>query len=332
MTDSKRSRSKGALNSLLSSKSDHPDSKEPSFSSEHLGKNVTSITPESSDDPFNEVTKKTSLDTADDPILLDHSDETVLVQDSILNERSSVENIDAKPQKIKPKKSNKRASTNKGGRVSGVAISLSIIALLGSGYSIFSQDAIQQTLKESLGSLESSLYELADRSDLLESSLSSTAQTVSTNSDEIVELQTMRTDLLSINQAIDSIRQEANQVGKSIETQKQTLDEHGDLIKGLKSDVKALEKRPKPVVRKVVNTPKAKPKKPVENSNSIQGATVSTIDQWGASSYVMLRDKEGNWIPLQRGDSYKGWRFIGSTGDKALFRNGAKSKKLEVEL
>lgn len=237
----------------------------------------------------------------------------------------------AKPEKIRPKKLKTTSSKDGGSKtLSGAAIGLSLIAILGSGYSILSQSGIQEKLAEGIASVESSIADITDRTDLFQSNLSSVKQTVSENSAGLSKLDEIQVNVREISQAINMIQEKADQVSDQLKANKSSLDGHDQLISSLQADVKKLNARPKPVARKAVSKPAPK-KKPVVSRNSIEGATLATVDRWGASSYVMLRTSDGVWVPLQRGDMYKGWRFTGFTGEKALFKKGSTIKKLTLE-
>lgn len=284
------------------------------------------------------------IDSGDDVLVSDPfheaansgNDDVISVEKSIKNDelpfdQPSIQSKKEKPQKLKFNKSKSTTNQNKSIKViSGVAIVLSSIAIIGSGYSILSQEGVRQKLTEGFVSIESSISDLTDRSDLFQSSLSGITSDVSANTADISKLKSLQSDLANIHQEINLLRSEANQVNDLLITHKQTLGDHGSVLSELQKSVKKLNERPKPVVRKVSAT-KTPPKKVITNSNTIEGAELSTIDRWGLQSYVVLRDSDGKWIPLQRGDVYKGWRFTGITGEKAFFNNGSQTKKLTVE-
>ena len=278
--------------------------------------------PEKSDsDPFRQAANSGK----DEIISFDSTAET----DETAIEAHVQEPQEIKPQKFKPKKV-KTASNQKNAStlVSGVAIAFSTIAILGSGYSILSQDGIKQKLSEDFASLELSISDLTDHSDLFQSSLSNVKSDVATNTTEIGNIRNLNGDIQSIHQSIKGIRDEANQVSELINAHKQTLGDHDKDIADLLKNVEKLNERPTQVVKRVVQ---AEPKPVVSNSNVIEGASLATIDRWGAQSYVVLRDENGKWIPMKHGDTYKGWIYSGLVGEEALFKKGSQSKKLTVE-
>lgn len=263
------------------------------------------------------------LDSADVEI---YPDEILPIEDKQTHHVS-----EPKIEKVSSKKTIKSERKNSSGSLPGVAIVLSILALLSSGYSIFSQDSIKQGIAEATASLESSIADISDRTDLFQFNLASIKQSVFDNSSDISRIEGIESEVLQLQESINSIRSAADQVNDLIQSHKSQLGEHNQQIENLQSDVKRLSVKPKPVIKKVSAKSKTKSKPVVINSNSVEGATLSAIDQWGTSSYVVLRDSSGDWIPLQRGDKYKGWRYTGTTGDHALFKKGSKTKKLATE-
>jgi hypothetical protein len=332
-------------NVLSPSKSRKPEESSEESVKPAKNENVTSIDTASEQikvqkaepsDPFEEAEIQ-----SDDVIVVEEVEEPELSVSQIIAETNDLKPAQelvpetvgkAKPEKVKPKKAKKTSEKNTSGKgLSGAAIVLSLIAIAGSGYSILSQDGIKQRLAEGNATVESSIADLTDRTDLVQSSLSGMKQSIAENSSDINRLQGIEGEVLKLHESINSIRSEADQVSELIQGHKTTLGEHDEQIANLQSDVKRLASKPKPVAKKTTTRAKAKPKPVVTNSNSIEGATLSTIDQWGSSSYVVLRDESGDWIPLQRGDKYKGWRYSGSTGEQALFKKGSKTKKLRME-
>lgn len=265
-----------------------------------------------------------------EPIPTETEPEPVAIKTNKVSDIKPEKVSKSKLENINPKRA-KQTSTQKGSSklLSGTAIVLSLIAIAGSSYSILSQSGIKEKLAEGIAAVESSIADLTDRTDLFQSSIASVKQSVSDNSFDIAKLQGLQGDVLQLHEAINVIRSEADQVNNIIQAHKTTLGEHDKLITDLEGNVKKLSIRPKTVVKKT--TVKPKPKPVVTNTNSIDGATLSTIDRWGSSSYVVLRDEAGKWVPLQRGDLYKGWRYSGTTGDEALFKKGSETKKLTVE-
>ena len=347
MTANKKPDLGDSLAKVLSPRKKQFESHDVASGNDSRNENVTPIdsvgapvkTVEEITDPFSEAEKEYK----DEAIsVIDESPETehVLKIDKPESDDSQTQKVhDLKPERViksKPEKQTlnklKRNSEPKdtGKVLLGTAIILSIMAIGVSGYSLQSQDGIKEKLEEGMASIESSIANLNDRTDLFELSISGFKQSISDNSTGIAKLEDLqRNDVLQLKESINAIRSEADQVKELLRVQKTTVDEHGKLIKDIQSDVKQLASRPKPSTNKQVV--KVKPKAVEMNSNSIEGAILSTIDRWGSSSYVVLRDESGNWIPLQRGDNYKGWRYSGSTGNEALFKKGSETKKLTVE-
>lgn len=90
----------------------------------------------------------------------------------------------------------------------------------------------------------------------------------------------------------------------------------------LDGKVKAIEKRVAPSR----NNPS-----PVFNvANNIEGATLESVDTWNNLAFVNLRDTNGKWVSLQKGQSFKGWVVKSIEDSKVIFNRGGQSGQNKV--
>ena len=233
-----------------------------------------------------------------------------------------------KARKRRPRTSNFKAPIKKGGGViSGIALALSIIAMGGSGYHMYSQGEAGQIIKNAIDQAEEKAGAFASVFQKFTDDFKLTKNEVQNNTNRVVILEQLAKKMDSFELTISSIQEEVQAANGNIEKNQRLLStfesQLSDFSKVLNSRQK--QKVSKRVVRKKVQEIVK------EDTNKIAGAKVTTIDQWGLESSVMLRDSHDGWIPLSTGDFYKGWRFIGVTEGEAYFTKGTKKRQLRAE-
>ena len=232
--------------------------------------------------------------------------------------------INAKPKKIK-------TSTQKkpGSFIGVIALLVSVGAAGIAGYSVINQKAGHAEAMNSMESLDSAIGTLNTRTDELTAELAGTQKGVQSNSDSLVGVDGIGKNIQELQVTISAMRRELNAFKGSLEANSAYIDSHQKQIDELSDQIKKLNARaasaPKQIVKKA-------PMKQVNTDNSlIEGAYVASIDLWGTQPYVMLREENGNWVPLTMGNYYKGWRLEGAIGSEAVFQKGSKTKRLIIK-
>lgn len=271
-------------------------------------------------DPFEE-SKKTSPSFLQDT----NSDATELEEefDIVSNE----DPIELKSKKLR--KPDGRWKLNGVGVAASIAVAISFFSVTLSSYAIRSQDRIEELSKNGIEYLENAVGTLTSRTDELAADLNGAKRTIEENSASAGRLETVISEIEGVKVAISNIKSEMLEARSALDDQKNALALQ-------KAQVRELEVRNVEITKAAKASPKASPKKAyVEQSKdhtSLEGAIVASIDTWGAQPYVMLRESDGDWVPLTMGDLYKGWRFTGAiSSDGALFKKGNKTKKLKVD-
>lgn len=181
----------------------------------------------------------------------------------------------------------------------------------------------------SMESLVSAIGTINTRTDELAAELAGTQKDVQSNSDGLVGVDGIRKNIQEMQTTMSATRGELNAIKGSQEANSASIDAHQKKIDELMDLIKKLNARAASVTKKVVQ------KVPVKQVNIdpslIEGAYVASIDLWGAQPYVMLRDENGNWVPLTTDDYYRGWRLEGAVGYEAVFQNGSKTKRLTIK-
>ena len=234
---------------------------------------------------------------------------------------------------VKPAKRSKSPMPAKqsksGGRLlSGAALTVALIALIGSGYVGFQQATGEVDVRQSIAGMKESMTELTFSNDEIASDLSDTQSVVQVNGSRIATIEQFGSDLQMLQTAINGIQDELVGIKSGLENQRKILDEHRLDIDNVDKQVKTLNERPP--TRTIVKQVKAPAPQP-QAAPTLDGATVASIDMWGSQPYVVLRDRDGGWIPLQTGDYYQGWRLQGAVGNEAIFKSGSKTRRMTVE-
>lgn len=232
--------------------------------------------------------------------------------------------LDKKPQKLKAPKNSKP-----GGLMSAIALLVSVGALGVAGYSVISQKSGQEAALKNVESLDVAIGHLNTRADELTADLSGAQKSVQSNADRLVSIEGIRKDLQIMNTTVSAMRGELDGLKGKLEANTTSIGKHQQRISELNDELKKLNARAASAPKRVVQ--KAPVQQVSTNPSDLEGAYVASIDLWGTQPSVMLRETNGNWIPLTRGDYYKGWRLEGADGYEAVFQQGAKTKRLTVK-
>jgi len=227
------------------------------------------------------------------------------------------------PKKVKP--ANKR--NWKGGTVSGVALVMSFLALLGTGYSGITHNEYGQEVNHALNEINSVIETLTEKTNQMVADIVATKAYNDIFTTKIGLIDSLAIEMKTMKKSIDGLGNEVDSLSMKLEGQVKTIGEHSEQLVDLKNKYKALTKKPK-----IVRTTRKKTPKVVRGDPSmIAGARLASLDLWGTQPYAVLRDPSGKWIPLTSGDYYKGWRFSGAVGPEAIFKKGQILKKITIE-
>jgi hypothetical protein len=174
-----------------------------------------------------------------------------------------------------------------------------------------------------------SIFDLNLRNEEITKGLSDTRLSVQNNDARIATLGQVHSDIQVIRSALTGVQDELIDIRAGFDNQKKALDEHRSDIDLVSQEVKTLSERPpvRQVVREVRTAPQAK----AQPAGTLEGATLASIDMWGSQRYVVLRDDAGAWVPLQAGDTYRGWFLQSASGNEAVFKAGTKTRRMAVE-
>ena len=232
------------------------------------------------------------------------------------------------PVSEQPNQKSRKSNPGGGKILIASALTISLAALVASGYIGFQQVTGEVNVSQSISDIKESLSALASRDNEIAEDLSDTQSIVQVNGSRVTTIEQFGRDLRTMQVAIEDIHVELGGIKTVLDTQKKVIDEHRQDIDNMGKQVKILNDRP--VVKTIVQKVAAPAPQPQLN-HSLEGATVASIDMWGSQPYVVLRDRNGGWIPLQTGEYYQGWRLQGAVGNEAIFKSGSKTRRLAVE-
>lgn len=237
--------------------------------------------------------------------------------------------IPPKPSKQKPVKP-KVVKTGNGGKVLGVtAVVISLSALVFSAYIGFQQSNGVESIRQSMVGMTESIFDLNLRNEEVSKGLVDTQSAVDANNTKIATLGQLQSDIRGIRGALNGVQDELTDIRAGLNNQRKILDEHRSDIDWVSKEVKTLSERPP--VRQVVREVRIAPQAKVQTQSTLEGATLASIDTWGSQPYVVLRDDTGDWVPLQTGDTYRGWYLQSASGSEAVFKAGTKTRRMVVE-
>lgn len=238
--------------------------------------------------------------------------------------------VEPEPIPVKAKTSKKKASqVSSGGKLlGGSALVVSLLALGVSGVLGFNQLDSGSQIRQTVFGLQESIADLVTQDGEITQSLAQAQLAVSENTARISDIEQFRSDLTTMSTVLDSIENELGDIKTTLGDHQKTLDEHRLDIDVVSKDVKTLSERP---VRTVVKTLPTPAPQTVAEVQTLEGATVASIDMWGVEPYVVLQDSSGGWVPLKVGDYYRGWKLQGAVNGEAIFKVGSKVRRLRVE-
>jgi septal ring factor EnvC (AmiA/AmiB activator) len=135
---------------------------------------------------------------------------------------------------------------------------------------------------------------------------------------------------------LDSVTRSQNQ---EIAEALASLQQSQDHLEALKSNFQGLSQSQKEIVKiaerkiaqaRVAPAPEhTEPSRPIISS-TLGTAAIESMDSWGNTQYVVIRDSSGEWISVRKGNTYDGWLFTGATNEYAVFTRGDRTMKVKI--
>jgi methyl-accepting chemotaxis protein len=229
-----------------------------------------------------------------------------------------------KPTKIKPEK-----SKTAGKFIGACALVVSMIAIAIGGYSVASQKKLVAENELSRNSVDQALGNLTTKADDITVDVIGAKKEIQRNKSAISSMDYLGADMNEIKTALKDIRTQMNEMKQSIEANTKSIEVQQLNIDTAKESMESLSTRVTIQRQPVRRAPS--PASSTVTSAILEGARVASIDLWGSESSVMLKESNGNWLPLSDGDYFKGWRLEGTEDGVAIFRRGDKTTRLVVE-
>lgn len=245
--------------------------------------------------------------------------------------REPVDNRNALP--ATPERVSKSTQKKVKTPVSGVGVAallFSLVAVAIGAISIVSQKQFIAINDVNRDSVEQAIGSLTAKTDVLSVEVMGAQKEISLNSDAISSLETLSTETAGYEASLEAIRSNITELKQSVESNSKAIGEQQLSIASAKESLEQLSNkmviqrqpvRKAPQVRTDINT----------TTTLLEGASVASIDSWGTQTNVMLKESDGNWLPLSEGDYFKGWRLEGTEEGVAVFRRGDKTTKVIVE-
>ena len=204
------------------------------------------------------------------------------------------------------------------------------LAILLSGYTFISQKSQLINSKRNFDDLNISVGQLNTKTDELGADVSGVKKDVQSHSSQLDKVNNIEIELSNLQKSVNSLRSDIDDLQAGLNSQKKDIIELQKDIKTLDQKIdKKLSQKPRPVARK--QSPRRSAKPAVHKPNYIEGAYVASIDLWGIRPYAMLKDKDNKWVPLSKGDTYKGWKLNSLSSQQAVFKKGKSTLTLKVK-
>lgn len=210
------------------------------------------------------------------------------------------------------------------------ALLISLVAVSIGAFSVVSQKQFIASNELNRDSVEQAIGSLTTKADALSVEVKGIQKEISLNSEAISSLEMLSTEMAGLKASIEAMRSNIAELKQNVDSNSKAIGEQQLSIASSKESLEQLSNkmviqrqpvRKVPQVRTDINT----------TTTLLEGASVASIDSWGAQSSVMLKESDGNWLPLSEGDYFKGWRLEGTEDGVAVFRRGDKTTKVIVE-
>ena len=283
------------------------------------------------DTPFEDAKKNSGhneLEDISDLIHLDGVDEEVDVKEEPVLTQPVAPPKKLKKEKIKPT----RPKSN--GKIIGI-FSL-IVSVAAVGIASYTAIAIKSEKNNAIASQEKTdeaIGQLNKTTTELSSDLSKTKRNVESVTAQKAQMAEFNKGMGLLKSDISLIKNEMNELKSRLEASDKSIKEQRSQVQAMQEQLETIRHRPvkTPVKSKKARTPISSTRKTYLNSNYLEGASVASIDNWGSKQYVVLREQNGNWIPLKKRDYYKGWMLDQISSNQAVFRKNKQVRKLSVK-
>lgn len=238
------------------------------------------------------------------------------------------ENEQVIPERINPQKSEKKSSKKTGGSkaLPLFAILLAGCALAWNYYEFNNNKAEFVNLKGQAGTFESVLASLNPRIDEIQLKQHSFQNSLGEETGRINQLEKSQLQFAQIRKELAALSSELSSLNSKL----------ADNSAAIKKNVNAIEeaRNHAELVGKKISQRAAANKKAsiamTSTQNNVAEAELVSLDRWGSAITAMMKIGT-QWLPLNLGDRYKGWKFTSVEGDKAVFSKGKKKVRLQVK-
>jgi hypothetical protein len=260
-----------------------------------------------------------------DPIQLSNSEE---IDDVHREPVHDLNVLPATPERVS-KSTQKKVKTPISG-VGVAALLISLVAVAIGTFSVVSQKQFIASNDVNRDSVEQAIGSLTTKTDSLSVEVKGAQKEITLNSEAISSLESLSTEMAGYKASLEAMRSNITELKKTVDSNSKAIGEQQLSIASAKETLDQLSNklviqrqpvRKAPQVRTDINT----------TTTLLEGASVASIDSWGTQTNVMLKESNGNWLPLSEGDYFKGWRLEGTEAGVAVFRRGDKTTKVIVE-
>lgn len=234
--------------------------------------------------------------------------------------------VDEQPVRVDVPKARHRKRNGLGVFFVGSSLVLAVAGLSLSGYGFHQIQLLKNVQNEMQGSVDGAIGSLTSKTDNLSVDLEQASEGVTANSARLASLPEIMQSVASLEGRINGLNASLDLLKPELATLRQELVSNSEGIATLEKKIQALNEKPR-----VVQTTKREVAPVVKREEQLlEGASVASIDVWGAQSSVVMQTADGRWIPLTAGDAFNGWRLSGVEDNRAVFRRGDKLKQVAV--
>jgi hypothetical protein len=214
----------------------------------------------------------------------------------------------------------------------GIAIAIAI-----GGFALASVIKLQKQIASSATSVQSELVDQRSFLDQLSSKAENQVQKLGKQAELIDQSLATKTEIEQINnkisgiiQELDSLKTEFKSIHGKLGSQESVLKSKDKNYQQLESKLKGLNTKLSDQQKAIEESKKIPPKPIYLDPTVLENAKVVSIDRWGTSPFVMLRDATG-WVSVAVGDSYLGWQLDQVLDGSAVFKKNGESRTVSAE-
>ena len=207
-----------------------------------------------------------------------------------------------------------------------------LLSVMASGVAGYAVNAINNTEKEVTDTIEG-MYEsvgnLNENVSEIRGNLSSTNKVVAVNQKKMEQLDVLAMKIQDATAELGLLQIDVFTLREQNDQNKSLVTSFGEQLQGFGLQLKELTSK---IMKKPKKVKKVRKHKVIRDDvTKVGGATVESIDSWGSSINVMLRNERGAWVAMNLGDTYKGWNLRKVDGNIAYFSKGSKRREITVE-